>query len=51
MTKRSGHPELFILLWIGIKPQKLIDRGYSRATVYKYSAQMGEIRKKINEFL
>lgn len=47
--KRKSHPELFILLAMGVKPKTLIDKGYSEATVYKYNRQMPEIKEKINQ--
>jgi len=50
-TKRQSHPELYILLALGIKPQTLISRGYSSNTVYKYNKAIPEIKKKIDSFL
>ena len=49
--KRQSHPELYILLFLGVKPQALKKKGYSEATVYKYNRQLPYIRKKINELL
>lgn len=46
---RKSHPELFLMLGMGIEPQKLIERGYSKATVYKYNKQLKEAKKIINE--
>jgi hypothetical protein len=51
MQKRQSHPELHILLAIGIPPRILIEKGYSKATVYKYSRAIEESRKKIIEML
>lgn len=48
---RQSHPELFILLYLGIKPNALIARGYSKATIYKYNRQMPAIKKAVNGLL
>lgn len=50
-VKRQSHPELYILLLLGIKPQALKNKGYSKATIYKYNRQLPVIRKRLNEIL
>lgn len=51
MTKRiqrSSRPALWILLFLGLKPDVLIEMGYSKGTVYKYSAQLPKIKQELN---
>lgn len=44
---RSAKPELWIYLFLGLTPNTLIKMGYPKGTVYKYSAQMPFLRKKV----
>ena len=48
-VKRQSRPEIILLLTIGVEPKALISKGYSTATVYKYSGLVKEAKKKINE--
>jgi len=50
-TKRQSHPELYILLFLGVKPQQLIKKGYSEATVYAYNRKIPFLKKNLNELL
>ena len=49
--KRSSHPELYIMLTLGIKPDILIKKGYSKVTVYSYNRKVIEIRNKLTQLL
>jgi len=49
--KRSGRPELYILLLMGVKPDVLIKKGYSKATVYSYNRKIPALKKRINEMI
>jgi len=49
--QRQSHPELYVLLFLGVKPQVLKSKGYSEATIYKYNRQLPDIRKKLNDLL
>lgn len=51
VKKRSVKPELYVLLTLGIKPQVLIELGYSEATIYKYNRKVKEIRETLNTLL
>ncbi len=51
MIKRQSHPELYILLFLGVKPKNLEKHGYSKATIYKYNRALPEVRKRLNELL
>ena len=50
-ARRQSHPELWMLLMFGVKPDVLIKRGYSKATVYSYSRRIPAARKRINELI
>lgn len=49
--RRQSHPELYILLFLGVKPKVLEKHGYSMATIYKYNGQIPRIKEKINKLL
>ncbi len=49
--RRQSHPELYILLVLGVKPDVLIKKGYSQNTVYAYNRKVKEVREKLNELL
>jgi hypothetical protein len=46
---RQSHPEIFILLALGITPVSLIKSGYSSNTVYKYNRQLPLVKKNIEK--
>ena len=48
-TKRQSHPEIYILLTLGIKPEVLIKKGYSKATIYAYNRKVKDIKAQLNE--
>ncbi|MCX6818511.1 MAG: hypothetical protein NT129_00745 [Candidatus Aenigmarchaeota archaeon] len=48
---RQSHPELYVLLLMGIEPKTLQKKGYSKATIYSYNRKLPEIRKKLNELI
>ena len=50
-TKRQSHPELYILLALGVKPDILIKKGYSKVTVYSYNRKVKDVRERLNELL
>ncbi len=49
--KRQSHPELYILLALGVKPNVLIKKGYSKVTVYSYNRKVKDVRERLNELL
>ena len=49
--KRQSRPELYILLTLGIKPDVLIKKGYSKVTVYSYNRKVKDVRGKLNELI
>lgn len=49
--KRQSHPELYILLALGVKPEKLIKKGYSKVTVYSYNRKVKDVKERLNELL
>ncbi len=48
---RKSHPELYILLFLGIDVQRLEKKGYSINTIYAYNRKLPGIRKKLNEMI
>jgi len=46
---RQSHPELYVLLLMGVEPKALEKKGYSKATVYSYNRKLPAIRKRLNE--
>jgi hypothetical protein len=51
LKTRQSHPELYVLLLMGVKPQALVKHGYSEATIYKYNRALPIIHKKLNEIM
>lgn len=49
--KRQSHPELYILLALGVKPDVLIKKGYSKVTVYSYNRKVKDVKSRLNELL
>lgn len=49
--KRQSHPEIYILLTLGVKPDVLIKKGYSEATVYAYNRKVKDVKERLNELL
>lgn len=49
---RGKHPEIYIMLWLGVKPQVLVQQyGYSEQTVYKYNNELPKMLKLISDLL
>lgn len=44
--KREGRYELILAFHNGWTPKKLIEKGYSRATVYKYNKHYKKAKEK-----
>ncbi len=51
LHKAQSHPELYILLFLGVKPQVLKKCGYSESTIYKYNRQLPVIKKRLSHLL
>ena len=49
--KRQSRPEIYILLTMGVRPDVLIKRGYSEATVYAYNRKVKDVKDRLNELL
>jgi len=50
-NKRQSHPEIYILLTLGIKPEILIRKGYSKATIYAYNRKVKDVRERLNKLI
>lgn len=51
-TKRGKmKPEIWILLYLRFTPKEIINLGYSKSIVYKYSALMPEIQERLKNKL
>lgn len=48
-NKREMHPEIFILLERKYTPKKIIEKGFSKSTVYKYNVRYKKAVKWIAE--
>ena len=49
IKKRKTPFEIILFLFVGMKPKEIIKKGYSKATVYKYSRNFPDIQKKFLE--
>jgi len=47
MIERSRKPEIYLLLLLGFKPKEIEKLGFSKFTVYKYSAEMPKILERL----
>ncbi len=50
-NKRQSHPEIYILLTLGVKPDILIKKSYSKVTVYSYNRKVKDVRERLNSLL
>ncbi len=50
-NKRQSRPEIYVLLTLGIKPDVLIKKGYSKATIYAYNRKVKDVRERLNKLL
>lgn len=51
MPKNKSKPELYLLLDAGLTPKNLIERGYSKATVYAYNKRYKIAKEKTKKLL
>ena len=50
-TPRKKQPEIYILFFLGFKPQEIIKLGYSEGTTYKYHKEYPKIIENLKSVL